>query len=237
MKFNIKLFSISCLLITLILGSSSFIMGQEEVTEEQLNQKEDQVVAVIDNEEVLMSELEKEANIQQTMVQLQQQNPQMVRFLYASPEGQNFLKAFQKNQLDNLIARKLLEKEAERQDISLTASDKNDYFNDQIELIKKQQDLDDEELINTLNQQGIESLEEFKEIFIQQQENNLIVQKFIETVVLKEVKITDERAKEIYEQGQFQVEFEEIKDQIKQDLAQQEYINQLKEDADIDIKL
>jgi hypothetical protein len=56
-------------------------------------------------------------------------------------------------------------------------------------------------------------------------------------VIVEKVNVTDEEAKEMYDQGQYQMEFDEVKDQIKRELAQQQYIDQLKDKANIEILL
>lgn len=236
MKFN-KKFIIQSMLISVLIFTVS-VSGQE-ANKQQLEQpqEEKEVVATIDGDEVYMEELNQMANMQQTMMQIQQQNPQFVSFLYNSPEGQNFLEAFKRSQLEDLIVRKILEREAERNKINLTEEDKNKYFNEQIEMIKQQQNLSDEELLSALSQQGIESMDQFKEVFLQQQGESLRVRKLIETMVFDKVDISDEEAKKFYNQGQYQMDFEVIKDRIKEQLAQQEYINQLREKADIEIML
>ncbi|MBS3819618.1 hypothetical protein KGY73_08975, partial [bacterium] len=150
---------------------------------------------------------------------------------------QNFLEAYKRNQLNDLIARKLLKREAEREEIELTKKDKENYFKDQLEMIKQQQNMSEEELLNALQKQGIKSLEKFKEIFIKQQKDNLIVQKLIEDIVLEKIKVTDKEVKELYEQREYQMKFKEVKDQIKRQLAQNKYIDQLREEADIKIYL
>jgi len=219
--------------IALLMLTSFSQEKNQEAEEPQTQEKE--VVATIDDKEIYMSELNQMTNLQQTMMQLQQRNPQFVRFLYTSPEGQNFLEAFKKNQLEDLITRKLLEREAQRENIRLTKKDKEKYFKEQIDMIKQQQNMSDEELLKALNQQGIESMDAFKKIFIEQQGESLKIHKLIEEVVLDKVKVSDKEAEQWYDQGQYQVEFKEVKDQIKRELAQKEYIDQLREEADINI--
>ena len=229
-KFMIPLLFLSIALLML----TSFSQEKNQEAEEPQTQ-EKEVVATIDDKEIYMSELNQMTNLQQTMMQLQQRNPQFVRFLYTSPEGQNFLEAFKKNQLEDLITRKLLEREAQRENIRLTKKDKEKYFKEQIDMIKQQQNMSDEELLKALNQQGIESMDAFKKIFIEQQGESLKIHKLIEEVVLDKVKVSDKEAEQWYDQGQYQVEFKEVKDQIKRELAQKEYIDQLREEADINI--
>jgi NACalpha-BTF3-like transcription factor len=223
-------------LFVFIFSLSVFCRGNgQESTEPQEQEKE--VVATIDDEEIYMTELNQMINLQQAIFQIQQQNPQFVRFLYTSPEGQTFLDAFKKNQLQDLITRKLLEREAEREDVNLTEEDKQEYFKEQIDMIMQQNNMTEEDLLGALKQQGIESMDQFKQVFIEQQGESLRVHKLIEDVILEKVNVTDEEAKGMYDQGQYQMEFEEVKDQIKRELAQQQYIEQLKDEADIKILL
>lgn len=223
----------TCVLISTFLISAP-LFGQVQSKPQQNKKK---VVATIDGKEVYMKELEQKANLQQIMMQLQQRHPKFVQFLYSSPEGQNFLEAYKRNQLNDLIARKLLKREAKREEIVLTRKDKENYFNEQLEMIKKQQKMSEEELVKALQKQGIESIEKFKEVFIKQQKDNLVVQKLIEEIVLEKIKVKDKEAKELYKQRQYQMEFKEVKDQIKRHLAQNKYIEQLREEAEIKIYL
>ncbi len=232
-----KKFMIQFLFVSVFIFSFSlFCKGNgQETMESQPQEKE--VVATIDGDEIYLSELNQMINLQQIMIQIQQQNPQFVRFFYTSPEGQDFLDAFQKNQLKDLIARKLLEREVERENINLTDEDKEEYFSEQIDMIKQQQNMTEEDLLSALKQQGIESMEQFKQVFLEQQGESLRVHKLIEEVIVEKVNVTDEEAKELYDQGQYQMEFDEVKDQIKRELAQQQYIDQLRDKANIEILL
>ena len=224
------------LLSVFILSLSVYCKGdaQESPVPEQ---PEKEVVATIDGDEVYMSELNQMINLQQAMIQIQQMNPQFVRFLYTSPEGQTFLDAFKRNQLQDLITRKLLEREAERVEVTLSDEDEQEYFQEQVDMIMQQNNMTEEDLLGALKQQGIESMDQFKQVFLEQQGESLRVHKLIEEVIVEKVNVTDEEAKEMYDQGQYQMEFDEVKDQIKRELAQQQYIDQLKDKANIEILL
>lgn len=221
----------------LIFSLTAFCKGEAQESPVQQPQQEQEVVATIDGDEVYMSELNQMINLQQAMIQIQQMNPQFVRFLYTSPEGQTFLDAFKKNQLQDLITRKLLEREAEREEVTLSDEDKKEYFQEQVDMIMQQNNMTEEDLLGALKQQGIESMDQFKQVFLEQQGESLRVHKLIEEVIVEKVNVTDGEAKEMYDQGQYQMEFDEVKDQIKRELAQQQYIDQLKDKANIEILL
>ena len=52
-----------------------------------------------------------------------------------------------------------------------------------------------------------------------------------------DIEITDKEAEEFYQNRQFQIEFSQIKSQIKNELFKDKYLNQLKNEMDINIKI
>jgi len=211
------------------------VVGIAQMAPEGMAPQEEVVVANIDGEEVYMQEVEQMANIQMLMMELQQSNPEFAEFLFTSPEGQDFMTAYNRKQLDNLIGQKLLEQEAEKEDISLSEEYKNRFFEEQLEMIKEQQGMSEEDILEALAQQGIESMDEFKDMMIQEQGDQLLVRKLIEEVGVDKIEISEEEARDFYEEQQIQVEFEQVKDDIMFELAQEEYIAELKEEADIEV--
>ena len=222
------------ILILSILIFSTTGIGQQMAPEE-MSPQEEVVVATVDGEEVYMQELEREANIQGIIMELQEQNPEFVEFISTSPEGQKVIEEFKRTQMNNLIERKLLENKAEEKDITLTEEDKNEFFEEQMEMIQQQQGMSEEEILEALSQQGIESMDEFQEMMIQDHGDQLREQKLLEEIVIDEVDITEEEARELYEEQQIPQEFDQIKDQLKLQLAREEYVEQLKEGTEIEI--
>ena len=224
---------------TLILILSILIFSMtgigQQMAPEEMSPQEEVVVATVDGEEVYMQELEREANIQGIIMELQEQNPEFVEFISTSPEGQKVIEEFKRTQMNNLIERKLLENKAEEKDITLTEEDKNEFFEEQMEMIQQQQGMGEEEILEALSQQGIESMDEFQEMMIQDHGDQLREQKLLEEIVIDEVDITEEEARELYEEQQIPQEFDQIKDQLKLQLAREEYVEQLKEGTEIDI--
>ncbi|MFW5999511.1 MAG: SurA N-terminal domain-containing protein [Halanaerobiaceae bacterium] len=195
--------------------------------------EESEKVATVDGEELTMQELEQAAGIQQIMMQMQQ-NPEFVEFLNTSDEGQEFLDAYKKEQLDSLIEQKLLEMEVEEQEIELTDEEKDEYFDEQLEMIKQQQGMSEDEILENLEQQDIDSMDEFKDQFLSQQEDNLKVQKLLDEKAGEDIEVTEEELKEYYDDNEIQAEFEEVKGQIEDMLLQDKYVEQLEENAEIE---
>lgn len=199
----------------------------------------DEVVATVNGEEIMLSELEGQANIMGIMMQLQQL-PQFAEFLQTTPEGQEFLVAYQRYVLEGLIDQKLLQMEAKQQGITVSEEEKEDFAREQIDMIRVQQGLSDEEILTAVQQQlGLDSIEAFKAMIIEQEGENLVLQKFISEVVVEKVNISEDDARAFYEQEQLAmqgIEFDQVKENIKQYMAQEKYIELLRQDADIEIK-
>ncbi|MFW6410366.1 MAG: SurA N-terminal domain-containing protein [Halanaerobiales bacterium] len=195
--------------------------------------EESEKVATVDGEELTMQELEQAAGIQQIMMQMQQ-NPEFVEFLNTSDEGQEFLDAYKKEQLDSLIEQKLLEMEVEEQEIELTDEEKDEYFDEQLEMIKQQQGMSEDEILESLEQQDIDSMDEFKDQFLSQQEDNLKVQKLLDEKAGEDIEVNEEELKEYYDDNEIQADFEEVKGQIEDMLLQDKYVEQLEENAEIE---
>jgi len=169
------------------------------------------------------------------MMQLNQMDPQFAEFLFTSPEGMELMEAFKRNQLTNVIAQKLLEREVDKEEISLSEEYKDKFFEEQIEMIKQQQGMTEEEMLNILSQQGIGSMEEFKDVMIQQEGDRLVVRKLIEEVVIDKLGITEEDARELYEAEGYMMDFEQVKDDIIFHVAREQYVEELEDEADIEI--
>ncbi|MFW6238664.1 MAG: SurA N-terminal domain-containing protein [Halanaerobiales bacterium] len=208
-------------------------LDQEGAGQEQEQEQEEEVVATVNGEDLTMRELEQEAGIQQIMMQMQQ-NPEFVQFLNTSEEGQEFLEAYKKEQLDSLIEQKLLEMEVEDKEIELTDEEIDEYFDEQLEMIKQQQDMSEDDILEALEEQGIESMDDFKEQFISQQEDNLKIQKLLDEQAGEEIEVTEEEMEEYYDDNQIQADFEEVKDQIESRLMQDKYVDYLREEAEIE---
>lgn len=202
--------------------------------------QEDDVVARVDGEEIMRSELDQATNIMNIMMQLQQV-PQFAQFLQTSEEGQAFLQAYERHILDNLIDERLMEMEAEKRGITISQEEMEAFAQEQIDMIQQQQGLSDDDLLQAVqNQLGLESIEDFKEMIIEQEGGNLLIQKFLSEVVVEEMDITEEEAKDFYDEQGIDAQgigFADIEMDIKAFMAQEKFVQQLREEADVEIFL
>ncbi|MEJ6951054.1 SurA N-terminal domain-containing protein [Natronospora cellulosivora (SeqCode)] len=171
------------------------------------------IVAEINDEEITLLELEEQANLQDLVMQVSQVNQEFAEVLFSTEEGQAILDEYQEMKLDELINERILIAEAEKNDITISESEKDEIFEAHIQLIVEQNDLSEEELLLVLAQQGIESLEEYQELILD--EETLVLEKFLEEEVLSDYDLSDPNTGEILNN----------------------YIYELREEADINIYL
>ena len=173
----------------------------------QQSSQENKVAAVVNDEEISMQELDQFAGTQQLVMSLYRSNPDFTQVLLQTEAGQNVIKEFQKSKLDQLITQKLLAQEANERGLELSQEEQNEIFNQQVEGIKQQNNMSDEELEAALQNQGIESIEAYKETFIEQNRESLIINKLRENVT-SQAEVTEEEMKSYYDnnQSEFQVQ-------------------------------
>lgn len=170
----------------------------------QSNQ-ENKVAAVVNGEEISMQELDQFAGTQQLVMSLYRSNPDFTQVLLQTEAGQKVIKEFQKSKLDKLITQKLLAQEAKERGIELSQEEKNEIFNQQIEGIKKQNDMSDDQLEAALKKQGIESIEAYRETFFEQNKDNLVINKLRDNVT-GQAEVTEEEMKNYYDENKAEFE-------------------------------
>ncbi|MGM0438314.1 MAG: peptidylprolyl isomerase [Bacillota bacterium] len=172
------------------------------------DENEADLAAIVNGEKITISELDQFANMQQLIMSLYQSNQQFTQLLLQTEAGQDLLNEFRKTKLDGMITMELLKKEAEKRNIELSEEEKDEMFNQQLASIKQNNNLTDDQLLSSLNEQGISSLEEYKGIFLENNKDNLVLNKLMQEVT-KEVSISDEEAKEYYNNNKNQYEYGE----------------------------
>lgn len=171
-----------------IIGSVPLEGQQVQPVPGQQDQEEDEVVATVDGEEIYMSQLEEAAGIQGLSIQMMQINPQFGQFLQTE-SGNELLNEYRRFSLDNLINETLLSQKADREGIEVSDKEIDSNFDQHIEEIKEQQDLSDKELEEALQQQGISSLDEYRQVFVEN--SNLEEQKLLEEEGVEDTEVED----------------------------------------------
>ena len=164
---------------------------------------EDRVVATVDGEEIKMSRLQEAAQTQHLTFQMMQINPQFGQFLQTE-KGQELMHEFQIFVLNTLIDQTLLSQKAGREGIEVSKAEIDEQFNQHLEQIQSQHGISESELEEALKQQGISSLQEYRQLFVQH--SNLKEQKLLEEAGIEDADV-------------------------------EEYVQKLRQEADIEIKL
>lgn len=176
---------------------------------ESAEQQQPEIAAVVNGEEVSMQELDQFSGTQNLIMSLYRSNPDFTQVLLQTEAGQNVIREFQKAKLDELITQKLLSQEAKEREISLSEEEENEIFNQQLEGIKQQNNYeDDAQLEEALKQQGIESIEAYKERFFEVNRDNLLVNK-LQRNITGDVEVTEEEMESYYENNKSNFEVQE----------------------------
>ncbi len=166
------------------------------------------VVAVVEGQEVTLSELDNVMNMQEFMMQLYQANAEFTQLLLMSENGQNLLNEYRKTQLEQYVVQVLLGQEAEKRNLSISEERENEIFEQRVQQILQQNNVTREQLLQAIQQQGIASFEEYKNIFIEQSGKYLLIDE-LQKQVLSEIVATDAEVQEYYENNQSQFESDE----------------------------
>lgn len=188
---NIKKTSI-VLIIALLISVPVFANQQQDLA--------NQVAATVNGEKITVSEVDQFANTQQLYSQLYRMNSEFTQLLISSEAGKEFMNEYRKVKVKELITQKILIAEAKRRNLKFTEEEKNEIFQQNIDGVKKSNNMTDEDIKKALKQQGINSLEEYKNMFFERSGDSLLVQKLREEVY-KNTEVTDQEIEEYYNQN------------------------------------
>jgi len=187
------------------------VMAQDmEDVNETVNEETPEVAAYVNGEEISMAELEQFAGVRNILMQLLQSNQEFGSVILQTEAGQNVVEEFRKMKLEQLITNELLVQEAQDRGLEVSDEEMNNIFDQQINALKQQNNLNDEQLEQAIQQQGFESMQQYKNMFFENNMNGFLVNKLREEVV-NEVSVSDEEAKEFYDNNPQQFETSEQK--------------------------
>jgi peptidyl-prolyl cis-trans isomerase C len=207
---------------------------------------ESNVVAKVNNETITQKELQQTANVNQLLMKINRIDQQFVQTLTSTRSGKNVIEKYRKKQLDNLINNVLLQQKAKNEGITIPQSEKEKLYQKQKKSILENNNLSQEQYLSALKRQGFKNEKEYKQQFFNNPQ--LKVNRLIEKEVVSDIEVTEAEIKEVYEKNKEQFtknnetqSLEKVKPQLKQMLKQQkqnqaiqEYLQQLREDAEIE---
>ncbi len=209
-------------------------------------QQQTEVVAEVNGEEITQQQLAQQANVNQLLQQVSQIDQTFVQLLVNSDEGNRLLETYQEQQLDSLINNVLLEQQVEEENITLSESEAEEFYQNQKQSILQNNNMSEEEFKSALENQGYASESEYKNEIIGNPQFK--INKLIEEEVVSNIQVSEEELKEAYEENKenFQQQdenasFEDLKPRVEQMLVQQkqsqqinEYLEELRDKADIE---
>lgn len=177
----------------------------DQVTEENSN-----IAAYVNGEKITIQELDQFAGVRNILMQLLQSNQEFASVILKTEAGQNVVEEFRKMKLEQLVTNELLVQEAKERGIEVSDKEMNNIFNQQVNALKQQNNLNDQQLEQAIQQQGFESMDQYKDMFFENNMNGFLVNKLREEIV-SEVSVSDEEAKEFYNTNKGQYETSEQK--------------------------
>lgn len=196
-------------LLLVVLSMPLMAQDMEDVNE-TVNEETPEIAAYVNGEEISMDELEQFAGVRNILMELLQSNQEFGTVLLQTEAGQNVVEEFRKMKLEQLITNELLVQEAKDRGLEVSDEEMNNIFDQQINALKQQNNLNDEQLEQAIQQQGFESMQQYKDMFFENNMNGFLVNKLREEVI-NEVNVSDEEAKEFYDNNPQQFETSEQK--------------------------
>ncbi|MTI61920.1 MAG: hypothetical protein FH762_18400 [Firmicutes bacterium] len=234
----------TALIMTFVLIVVVVGFGFNNIIADKVETAENGIVAKVNDEELTLDQLDQYIGVEQLMTNISSMAAEFSELIQSTEAGEQLLDEYRKIKLDDMISQELVKQEAENSNIS--DEEKDDFFNEYIASIKEQNSMSDEEILTTLQEQGFESLDSYKEYIF----NNGVKISILQEKVLAEVNVEDAEIEEYYNNNQeyFQGEeegqitpLEEVKTDIeeyilavKQQEKWEEFIVQLNENADIE---
>ncbi len=245
MKYKkIILFTLICILVTVPIYSQD--IGQEELEEmpmQQMPMGEQEVVAEVNGEEIYLQQLN--MYVEQTINEINQVDPTLFNLIMNSEEGIQLQNKYKRDVLDQIIEQILVSQELEERDIQLTEEEEDELKQEIVDQelahyrnLAMQYGMSEEDLLAQFD--GIDTIEELRAAILQQI-TDVEFYKFLQDI-LEEMDVTAEEAREIYENNPEKVEgvtpgapFEQVEEQVIEQISLQRFMNNLKEKAEITI--
>ncbi len=194
-----KMKKLGILLLALLLIAIP-VMGAESTNEQST---EEEIAVVVNDKEITVNEVDAAINLQGLVQKIAQTDRNFVMVLLQTEAGKELLNEYRKANLDRLIERELLVQKAKEKNINISDERKNELFNEQLENIKSSNQITEEQLLQSLSQQGIDSIESFKELFLSQNETALLINE-LQRQVVDSAEVTDQEVKDYYENNKEQ---------------------------------
>lgn len=192
-----KMKKVAMLLLALLLVTIPVLSADETSKSEE---QEEEIAVVVNGEEITVNQVDSAINLTGLVNNLARVDQQFVSLLFQTEAGAELLNEYRKTQLESIIVRELLVQEAENKNVAISDERKDELFNEQIENIKNQNKMTEDDLLNALKQQGISSLDSFKEIFLSQNEKAILISE-LQKSIIDPITVSDKEVKDYYDEN------------------------------------
>jgi len=156
LKKNILIISAIMLLVL----SIPVLAQDAQDVNETITEETPEIAAYVNGNEISMQELEQFAGVRNILMQLLQSNQEFASVILQTEAGQNVVEEFRKLKLEQLVTNELLVQEAKDRGIEVNNEEMNNIFDQQINALKQQNNLNEEQLEKAIQQQGFESMQQ-----------------------------------------------------------------------------
>ncbi|PYZ94469.1 hypothetical protein CR194_02750 [Salipaludibacillus keqinensis] len=200
--------------------------------EQDMESDPDETIATVNGEEIVM------ADMQAQMAQFEQMIAQSGGEM-EDEETAEILMQMQQQVLDNLINQEVLTQKADELDINVDEEEIEEAVDAELEQIKAQ--FEDEEQLEEILEAENTSMEEIEEDIREFYTESMKIEELLTLnhVDEDELSVSEEEVRERYDQMAMQNpeigEFEDMEDELEEEVKEQKYVEQLREEADIEI--
>lgn len=204
--FSKKFITISIAFI-LIFSLPIAVTAQNNNQNSNEEQQKTQVAAIVNGNKITNQQLNQFAGTNQLIMSIYRQNKDFAQVVLQSDPGQKLLNKYRKNKLQDLIKQRLIIQEAKNRDLELTQEQKNQFFQQHLKSVKQKNKMSDKQLKQALQKQGINSIDQYKKVFLQRNKDTLLINE-LRKQVTNGITVSDQKVKDYYNNNkkQFQVE-------------------------------
>ena len=191
----------------LIIFLSLGLIGIISISTEVQAQEEDfdlleatDLLAIIDGDEVYIQDIDDFLRTDELIMTLFQVDQEFTQVLIQSEAGQDLMNEYRKSRFPDFLTYYLLQREIERKGIELTAEKQEEIFQEHLELILAQSQSTEEEFVTMLQQQGIQSIEEYQQFFQEVNEEDMMIY-LLQEELFAEITFSEEELEEYYQEN------------------------------------
>jgi len=175
--------------------------GQVEAQDDNIGAAGGDVIALVDDEEILLQDIDEFLRVDELVMNLFQMNQEFTQVLLQSEAGQELMNEYRKMKFEEYLSYYLLQREVERQEIELTEEKRQEFFDEHLELILTENNLTEEQFVMLLQQQGLQSVEDYRDLFMEVNQEEMLIFALQEELFV-DLAVSEEEMQNYYQDNQ-----------------------------------